>query len=126
MTYEVCVLTGPQTGNYEQIVRWWSLKPQSGIATVLDYTTYCYVLLPRIPFYSSTLHNYHTSPFVHLCVNRLCTCISVYRMRSFAHTYEVSHRKWISEEFTAFIYSQNYFVNINKVLYEKETSVLFS
>ena len=46
VTIYVCVLTGIRTGQYDQIKRWWSYKTQSGIATVLDYTTYCYVLLP--------------------------------------------------------------------------------
>ena len=47
MTYMilVCVLTSLWTGKYDQIMRWWSSKPQSGIATVLDSVAYCYVLL---------------------------------------------------------------------------------
>ena len=44
-----CVLTCLRNGQYELIMRWWSSKPQSGIATVLDYSAYCYVILPRLP-----------------------------------------------------------------------------
>ena len=48
----VCVLTGLQTEQYDQIMRWWGSKPQSGIAQVLDSAAYCYVILPHRPCYS--------------------------------------------------------------------------
>ena len=42
----MCVLNRLRTGQYDQIMRWWSSKPHSGIATVLDSVAYGYVLLP--------------------------------------------------------------------------------
>ena len=45
---DVCVLTGLRNGQYDQIMRWWSSKPHSGIATVLDSVDYCYLRLPHI------------------------------------------------------------------------------
>ena len=42
----VCVLTGIWNKQYDLIVRLWSSKPWSGVATVLDSDTYCYVILP--------------------------------------------------------------------------------
>ena len=48
LTVCVFVLTGLRTGQYDQIMRWWSSNPQSGIATVLDSVDYCYVILPRL------------------------------------------------------------------------------
>ena len=67
----VCVLTGLQDGKYDQILRWWSSKPQSGIAIALEYVSYCYVLLPCLPCYSSTHLSYHIRSFSHPGVSRL-------------------------------------------------------
>ena len=57
----VCVLTGLWTEQYDQIMRWWSSKPQSGIAQVLEYATYYDVILPLHPCFTSPHHSYHTS-----------------------------------------------------------------
>ena len=81
----VCVLTGLCTGKYDWIMIWWSFKPQSGIATVLDYSAYCYVLLPRPPYYSSPCHSYHTKSLYHPGIIRLRPIISTYLTRSFSH-----------------------------------------
>ena len=56
----VCGLTGIRNGQYDRIMRSWSSKPQSVFAPVLDSAAYCYVLLPRLPCYSSHRHSYHT------------------------------------------------------------------
>ena len=45
LRYCVCVLTSIQTGQYYQIIMWWSSKPQSGIAAALEFVTF-YVLIP--------------------------------------------------------------------------------
>ena len=38
--YSVCVLNGLQDGQYDWIMRWWSYKPHSEIATFLDSDAY--------------------------------------------------------------------------------------
>ena len=43
--YDQCVLTGLWDGQYDRIMRWFSSKTQSGIATTLDYVAYWYVIL---------------------------------------------------------------------------------
>ena len=55
----VCVLTGIQTEQYDQIMRWWDSKPQSGISQVLDSAAYCYVILPHRPCYHIPHRIYH-------------------------------------------------------------------
>ena len=79
------MLTGLQTGNYDQIMRWWSSKPQSGIATVLGSVTYCYVLLYCLPCYSSSHFKYHTRSFYHQGVACLRPRISTKRTISSSH-----------------------------------------
>ena len=79
------MLTGLRTGQYDQIMRWWSSNPQSGIATVLDSVDYCYVLLPHLPYYSSPRLSYHMRSFDHLGFSCLRPSISAYRTRSFKH-----------------------------------------
>ena len=81
----VRVLTGLWTGQYDRIVRWWSSKPQSGIATVLDSSAYYYVLLPRLTCNFIPHHSYHTRSFTHLGVTSLLHRISSYCTGSFAH-----------------------------------------
>ena len=83
--YSVCVLTGLQTEKYDRIMRWWSSKPQSRIATVLDSDTYCYVILPFRPSYYSTHRSYQTSSSDQLCVPCIRPSIYAYHTRSFAH-----------------------------------------
>ena len=51
-------------------------QPRSGIATVLDYSTYCYVRLPYLPCYYSTHCSYHTNSSAHLGFARLRPRIS--------------------------------------------------
>ena len=84
-TSRVYVLTGLRTGKYDQVMRLWSPKPQSGIDSVLDYIAYCYVLLPRLPCYSIPRLNYHTRSFSHLGVSCLLPSISSYHTRPFSH-----------------------------------------
>ena len=83
--YSVCVLTGLPTEQYDQIMRWWSSKPQSGIATVLDSDAYCYVILPYRSCYSIPRHSYHTSSSSHPGITRIHPRISAYRIMSFVH-----------------------------------------
>ena len=79
------VLTGIWTNQYDQIMRWCSSKFQSGISQVLDYVAYCYVILPRRPYYSILGRSYHTSLSAHLGVPCLRTRFSAYCTRSFSH-----------------------------------------
>ena len=81
----LCVLTGLWTGKYDRIMRWWSSKPHSGIAAVLDSSTYCYVFIPFRPCCSSTHCSYHTRSSSHLGVTRLRTSIPDYQTRLSAH-----------------------------------------
>ena len=81
----VCVLTGLWTRKYDQIMRWWSSKPQLGVDTVLDYVTYGYVLPHWLPWYYSPQLSYHMRSFYHLGIAHICISISTYRMRSSYH-----------------------------------------
>ena len=83
--YLLCVLTGLWTDQYDQIMRWYSSKPQSGIATVLYYADYFYIILPHHPCYSSPRRSYHTSSSTHPGITCICPIISAYHTRSFAH-----------------------------------------
>ena len=84
LTYNVCVLNGLWTGKCDQIMRWWSSKPQSGIATVLDYVEYFYVDLTCLPFYFSPRIIYHIGSFFYPGVFHLHLSISTYRTKSFS------------------------------------------
>ena len=86
----VYVLTGLRTEQYDQIMKWWSSNPQSGIAQFLDTVAYCYVLLTHCPCYYITRSSYHTSSSSHLGVPRLRPSISTYHMISLSHL-GVSH-----------------------------------
>ena len=81
----MCVLNRLRTGQYDQIMRWWSSKPHSGIATVLDSVAYGYVLLPWLPCYSIPHLSYPTRSFSHLGVACLKISISIYHTRSSVH-----------------------------------------
>ena len=81
----VCVLTGLWNKKYDRIMRWWGSKPQSGIDEVLDSAAYCYVLLPRLPCYSSTSCSYQTSSSTHLGFPCLQPSIYAYQTKSFTH-----------------------------------------
>ena len=81
----MCVLTGLWNEQYDKIMRWWSSKPQSGIATVLDSAAYCYVIIPLHPCYYSPCCRYHTMSSTHPGVTCLCHSISAHRTRSFTH-----------------------------------------
>ena len=81
----VCVLTGLRTEQYDQIMRWWDSKPQSGISQVLDSAAYWYVILPRRSCYYSPCRSYHTSSSAYLGVPGLSPGIYAYHTRSFAH-----------------------------------------
>ena len=83
--YSVCVLTGLRTEQHDQIMRWWSSKPQSGISQSLDSAVYCYVFISRCSCYSSPRRSYHTSSYAHLCVPCLHPIISPYHTSSFPH-----------------------------------------
>ena len=83
--YSVCVLTGLWTEQYDQIMRWWGSESQLGIAQVLDSAAHCYVILPRLPYYSNPRRSYHTSSSAHLDAPCLCSDISAYHMSSFSH-----------------------------------------
>ena len=75
----VCVLTGLWTRKYDQIMRWWSSKPHSGIATVLEPVAYCYIRLPHLPCYSIPCLIYRMRSFIQPGVSCLCPIISAYR-----------------------------------------------
>ena len=81
----VCVLTGLWNKKYDRIMRWWGSKPQSGIDEVLESAAYCYVLLPRLPCYSSTSCSYQTSSSTHLGFPCLQPSIYAYQTKSFTH-----------------------------------------
>ena len=81
----VCMLANLRTGKYDRIMRWWGSKPRSGIATVLDSPTYCYIIIPRPTCYSSPQQRYHTSSFAHPGINHIRPRISSYCTRSFYH-----------------------------------------
>ena len=81
----VCVLNGLLTRKNDQIMRWCISKTHSGIATVLDSVAFCYVLLPRPPWYSILHLRYHTSSFAHPRITYLCSIISTYRTCTSAH-----------------------------------------
>ena len=81
----MCVLSGINTEQYDQIMRWWGSKPQSGISQVLDSSAYYFVLIPSRPCYFSIICSNHTSSSVHLCLPRLSTSITAYHTRSFIH-----------------------------------------
>ena len=74
----VCVWTGFGNGKYDQIMRWWSSKPESAIATVFEYVAYCYVHLHLLTWYYSPRLSYHMRWFSHPGISRLCTIISDY------------------------------------------------
>ena len=78
------MLIGLWTEQYDQIMSWYSSKPQSGIAQDLYSATYCCVILPHFPCYSSSRHIYHTSSSAHLGVPRLRPSSSAYHTRSFS------------------------------------------
>ena len=61
----MCVLTGLWAGKYDQNMRWWSFKPQSGTSKALDSVAYCYVLLTYLACYYSPHLSYHTRSFTH-------------------------------------------------------------
>ena len=81
----MCVLTGLRTDQYDLIMMWWSSKPQSRIAQVLDSAAYCYVSIPHRSCYTTPLRSYHTSSSAHLGIPRLRPIISSYHTRSFVH-----------------------------------------
>ena len=81
----VCVLNGLRTEQYDQIMRWWISKPQSGITKDLDSAAYHYVIISLRLCYYITCRIYHTSSSAHLGIPRLCPRISAYHTRSFAH-----------------------------------------
>ena len=45
----VCVLTGPRTEKYDQIMRWQDSRPQSGISQLLYSAAYFYVSINLCP-----------------------------------------------------------------------------
>ena len=80
----VCVLTGIWNEKYDQNMRWWDSKPQSGISQVLDYAAYCYVILTRHPWYSNPCSSYHTSSSKHMGIPCLRPRISAWHTSSFS------------------------------------------
>ena len=81
----LCVLTGLWDRQYDLNMRWWSSKPQLGIATALNSIAYCYIFLPCLHCYSSPHLIYQMKSFAHLGVTCLCPSISTYRKRSSSH-----------------------------------------
>ena len=79
------MLSSIWTGRYDQIMMWCSSEPQSDIAKVLCFVTYCYVILPCLTCYSSPHLSYHKRSFSHPGIAYLRPSISIYSMRSSYH-----------------------------------------